>query len=245
MWRSRFAVTSVWAALVFSTACLGRIEGQSNPPDGCKSVVTSGGSSVVAAPDPQPRHILGIFPNHNTSPCLSPYVPIGAKEKFKIASKDAFDPGAVALAALTGGAAQLFNSNRSFGQEASGYGRYFGAAYANHVMGDFLTEGVYPSLFHQDPRYFRKGGGSPAASRVKYAISQVFRTQTDDGGTAFNYSRVLGASTAVAISSSYYANHRDAAASAVGLGAQLGGAMAANLLKEFWPDVLRKISKKH
>jgi hypothetical protein len=112
-------------------------------------------------------------------------------------------------------------------------------------MGDFLTEGVYPSLFHQDPRYFRKGGGSPAASRVKYAISQVFRTQTDDGGTAFNYSRVLGASTAVAISSSYYANHRDAAASAVGLGAQLGGAMAANLLKEFWPDVLRKISKKH
>ena len=138
----------------------------------------------------------------------------------------------------------MFNSNRTFGQEASGYSRYFGAAYANHAIGDFLTEGAYPSLFHQDPRYFRKGSGSPAGPRVRYAISRVFRTQTDAGGTAFNYSRVLGASSMVAISSSYYANHRDAEASAVGLSAQLGGAMAANILKEFWPDVLRKISKK-
>jgi hypothetical protein len=200
---------------------------------------------VAATPDPQPRHILGIFPNHNTSPCLSPYVPIGTREKFKVASEDAFDPGAIALAALTGGAAQLFNSNRPFGQEASGYSRYFGAAYANHVIGDFLTEGLYPSLFHQDPRYFRKGSGSPAGPRVRYAISRVFRTQTDAGGAASNYSRVLGASSTVAISSLYYANHRDARASVIGLGAQLGGAMAANVLKEFWPDILRKISRKH
>jgi hypothetical protein len=145
---------------------------------------------VVATPDPQPRHILGIFPNHNASPCLSPYVPIGTKEKFKIASEDVFDPGAVALAALAGGAAQLFNSNRPFGQEASGYGRYFGAAYANHVIGDFLTEGAYPSLFHQDPRYFRKGSGSPAGPRVRYAISRVFRTQTDDLTRDFCLARV-------------------------------------------------------
>ena len=142
------------------------------------------------------------------------------------------------------GAAQLFNSNRPFGQEASGYSRYFGAAYGNHVIGDFLTEGVYPSLLHQDPRYFRKGSGS-TGSRVRYAISRVFRTQTDAGGTAFNYSRVLGASSTVAISSLYYAHHRDAAASAVGFGAQLGGAMAANILKEFWPDLSRKFSRKH
>jgi hypothetical protein len=194
--------------------------------------------------NPQPRHILGIFPNHNTSPCLVPYVPIGANDKFKIAKADAFDPGAVVLAAGAGGMAQLFNSNRPFGQEASGYSRYFGAAYANHVIGDFLTEGLYPSLLHQDPRYFRKSSGS-TRSRLGYAISRVFRTQTDAGGTALNYSRLLGASSTVAISSLYYANHRDAEASAVGFGTQLGEAMAANILKEFWPDLLRKFSRKH
>jgi len=220
--------------------------GQTRPPEPCKDTIMNRGSSTVAAatPNPQPRHILGVFPNYNVSPCLSPYVPISSKDKFKIASEDALDPGAVALAALTGGAAQFFNSNRPFGQEVSGYSRYFGAAYGNHVIGVFLTEGVYPSLLHQDPRYFRRGTGS-TGSRVGYAISRVLRTQTDVGGTAFNYSRVLGASSTVAISSLYYAHHRDAAGSAVGFGAQLGGAMTANILKEFWPDLLQRLSRKH
>jgi hypothetical protein len=43
----------------------------------------------------------------------------------------------------------------------------------------------------------------------------------------------------------YYAHHRDASISADVLGIQLGTAMAANILKEFWSDLLRKISRKH
>lgn len=221
--------SGVWVAVVCFTACIGRLEGQANPPP--------------SAPGPQTKHIFGVFPNYGTSPSLSPYVPIGAKEKFKIASEDALDPGGIVVAAAAGGAAQLLNSNRVFGQEASGYGRYFAAAYGNHVIGDFLTEGVFPSLLHQDPRYFRRGTGS-AGSRLGYAISRVFRTQTDAGGTAFNYSRVLGTTSTVAISSLYYAHHRDASISAGALGVRLGAAMAANILKEFWPDVLRKVPRK-
>jgi len=194
-WSTRFPGRTAFVTLVFCTVCSGRIEGQTSPPGACKDTVTNGGSSIVAGAtlSPQPKHILGIFPNHNASPCLAPYVPISAKEKFKIASEDAFDPGALVVAAGVAGAAQLVNSNRPFGQEASGYSRYFGAAYANHVIGDFLTEGLYPSLLHQDPRYFRRSGGS-AGSRLGYAISRVFRTQTDAGGTALNYSRLFGAS---------------------------------------------------
>jgi hypothetical protein len=222
-------------SLVFCAVCCG----QNNPQGTCKGVTPS-----PTASEPLPKHILGVFPNHNTFPCLFPYVPISATEKFKIASADAFDPGAIVAAAGVAGAAQLFNSNRPFGQEASGYARYLGAAYANHVIGDFLREGVYPTLLHQDPRYFRKGSGS-RKSRVAYAISRVFCTQTDAGGTAFNSSKVLGSATTVAISSLYYANHRDAEGASVGFGAQLGGAMAGNILKEFWPDFLRKFSRKN
>jgi hypothetical protein len=223
-------------AMVYCVVCSGCIKGQTNAPEACKSM---GANSAQ-----QPKHILGVFPNHNASPCLFPYVPISTEEKFKIASADALDPGGVVVAAFAGGAAQLFNSNRPFGQEASGYTRYFAAAYANHVIVDYLTEGVYPSLLHQDPRYFRKGSGS-TGSRVRYAISRVFRTQTDAGGTAFNYSRVLGASSTVAISSLYYANRRNAVASTAGFGVQLGGTMAVNILKEFWPDLSRQFFRKH
>jgi len=244
-WSIGFDGTTGCVVLVFCTACAGHIAGQTRPPEPCKDTITNGGSSTVnATPNAQPRHILGIFPNHNASPCLSPYVPISSRDKFKIASEDALDPGGIVVAAAAGGVAQLLNSNRVFGQEASGYGRYFAAAWGNHVIGDFMTEGVYPSLLHQDPRYFRKSTGS-AGFRLGYAISRVFWTQTDAGGTAFNYSRVLGTTSTVAISSLYYAHHRDASISADALGIQLGAAMAANILKEFWPDLLRKISRKH
>lgn len=222
---NRFVVTAAAFANLIAVT-----QAQTVPHDPCKDSAASS----------QPKHLLVIFPNHNVAACLSPYVPIGAKEKFKIAAADAFDPGGIGVAAASAGLAQSVNSNRTFGQEASGYGRYVGAAYANHVIGDFLSEGLYPALLHQDPRYFRKGSGSSAGARLGYAVSRVFRTQTDAGDTAFNYSRMLGASSTVAISSLYYAHHRDAANAAAGFGVRIGGAMAANILKEFWPDFLQK-----
>jgi hypothetical protein len=226
-------LTSISILAIFSAVSLA----QTNPQGPCKGVAPSDA-------EPLPKHVLGVFPNHNTVPCLVPYVPIGPREKFKIASADAFDPGGIVVAALVGGAAQLFNSNRPFGQESSGYFRYFGAAYGNHVIGDFMTEGVYPTLLHQDPRYFRKGTGS-RKSRVAYAVSRVFWTQTDAGGTALNSSRLLGSASTVAISTLYYAKHRDAEDASIGFALQLGSSMAGNVLKEFWPDLLRKFSRRN
>jgi hypothetical protein len=55
---------------------------------------------------------------------------------------------------------------------------------------------------------------------------------------------VLGNSTAVAISNAYYADNRTASDAASKLGMQLGIDMAANVLKEFWPDVERKFGRK-
>jgi hypothetical protein len=165
-------------------------------------------------------------------------------ERFKIASEDAFDRGTVGLAILFGGQGQLTNSNRSFGQGAAGYARYFGTAYGDLVIGDYMTEAVFPTLLHQDPRYFRRGTGS-GWSRLGYAMGQIFWTHGDSGRTQFNYSEIIGNSTAVAISNAYYANNRTASDALSKLGMQLGVDMAANILKEFWPDLERKFRRKH
>jgi hypothetical protein len=196
------------------------------------------------APQPESKRIFGIVPNYRSSPSLNPYSPISAKEKFKIASQDAFDRGTVVLAAAFAGEGQLTNANPSFGQGAAGYGRYFGTAYADFVIGDFMTEGIFPTVLHQDPRYFRKGSGS-GWSRLTYAVGQILLTHNDSGKTAFNYSEIVGNATAVAISNSYYADNRDAPDAIAKLGTQLGVDAAANLLKEFWPDMQRKFSHKH
>ena len=201
------------------------------------------GANKGDSQQPVGKRLFGIIPNYRTSPSLQNYVPLTTGEKFKIASQDAFDRGTVALAALFGGESQLTNANRSFGQGVAGFGKYWGAAYADLAIGDYMTEGIFPTLLHQDPRYFRRGTGS-RWSRVGYAMSQIFWTHRDSGGTEFNYSEVIGNSTAVAISNAYYANSRTAADATSHLGMQIGVDMAGNILKEFWPDLERKIARK-
>jgi hypothetical protein len=175
---------------------------------------------------------------------LKDFEPLTCGEKFKIASEDAFDRGTISQAAFFAAESQLSNANRSFRQGGDGYARYLGAAYGDFLIGNYMTEGIYPSLLHQDPRYFRRGSGS-GWSRLRYAVGQVFWTQGDSGKTQFNFSEVIGNSTAVAISNAYYANNRTARDAVSKLGMQLGVDMAANILKEFWPDFERKFSRKH
>jgi len=58
----------------------------------------------------------------------------------------------------------------------------------------------------------------------------------------FNFSEILGNSTAMAISTAYYPDNRTATNAVSKLSVQLGA--VANILKEFWPDINRKLSKK-
>jgi len=191
-----------------------------------------------------PKRIFGFIPNYRTSPSLVSYEPISTAQKFRLATQDSFDRGTFILAAAFAGEGQLTNANRSFGQGAAGYGRYYGTSLADWVIGDYMTEAVYPTLFHEDPRYFRRGTGSKV-SRLCYAVGQIFWTHTDAGGSQFNYSEIVGNSTAVAISNAYYPDNRTASNAVSKLGTQIGVDMASNILKEFSPDIYRKFSRKH
>jgi len=195
-------------------------------------------------PAAQNNRIFWIVPNFRTSPELKSYKPLTAAGKFKIAKQDTFDRGTVALAALFAADAQLTNANPSFGQGVQGYAHYFGTAYADFAIGNYMTEGIFPTILHQDPRYFRRGHGS-GLSRLGYSAGQIFFTHGDSGHTQFNFSEIGGNATAVAISMAYYPDHRDVAEGVSDLGVQLAVDMATNILKEFAPDISRKFSRKH
>jgi hypothetical protein len=195
-------------------------------------------------PEVEQKRIFGIIPNYRTSPSLQEYKPLTPRQKFKLASQDAFDRGTFLLAAAFAGEAQLTNANRSFGQGAGAYGLYFVTSYADFSIGDFMTEAIFPTFLHQDPRYFRQGHGS-TMSRLGYSIGQIFWTHTDAGGTALNTSELAGNATAVLISNAYYTGNRDASDAVAKWGTQLGVDMASNILKEFSPDIYRIFSRKH
>jgi hypothetical protein len=200
-------------------------------------------ASSAANQDQPDKRILGIIPNARSSPDLLHYKPLTITQKFKIASDDSFDRGTVVLAMVFAGQSQLTNANPSFGQGIAGYSRYAATSYADFAVGNMMTEGVFPSLLHQDPRYFRRGTGS-GWSRLGGAVKQIFWTRTDSGGSQFNFSEFGGNAAAVAISNAYYPDNRNAGDAVSKLGTQIGVDMAANILKEFGPDISRHFHRK-
>ncbi len=82
-------------------------------------------------------------------------------------------------------------------------------------------------------------------SRQASAAGQIFWTHTDSDHAQFNFSGIIGNSTAVAISTAYYPDNRTATNAVSKLGVQLAVDMASNILKEFWPDIDREVLRKH
>ncbi len=107
-----------------------------------------------------------------------------------------------------------------------------------------MTEAVYPTIFRQDPRYFRRATGS-AWARLAYAVGQIVWTHTDSAGSQFNISEVFGNATAVAIANSYYPDNRTLSSNLSKLSLQIGVDAASNILKEFSPDLARAFSRRH
>jgi len=130
---------------------------------------------------------------------------------------------------------------RSFGQDAKGFSKYYGGAFADQAIGNVMTEGIFPTILHQDPRYFTKSKGG-FFKRTGYAVSREFITRNDDGRNHFNTSELLGNAVAAGISNLYYpAADRSPGKTAGKWGQQISLDTAFNIMKEFWPDVRRKL----
>jgi hypothetical protein len=198
---------------------------------------------VNSRPAAPPKRIFGLVPNYRTTPESKDYRPISPRQKFGLATQDSFDRGTLVLTALFAGQGQLTNSNPSFGQGAAGYARYFAASYTDFVVGNYMTEAIYPTILHEDPRYFRRGSGS-AWSRLGSAMRQIVWTRADSGRMQFNFPEILGNSTGVAISNVYYRDNRTASDAVTKFGIQIGVDMASNVLKEFSPELSSIFSRK-
>jgi len=203
-------------------------------------LVASGGARAQepASSDDQPKRIFGIIPNYRTSPTLKDYQPLPASGKLKVAIDDSLDRGTFVLAALFAGDGQLTAANRSFGHGLPAYARYYSGSLTALIVGDFMTEAIYPAILRQDPRYFRRAEGS-GWQRLRYAAGQIVLTHADSGATRFNASEILGNASAVAVSNAYYRDGRTMSANLSKLAVQLAVDMAANIVKEFAPDLAR------
>ena len=178
------------------------------------------------------QRLVGVVPNFYTS-YIYDAAPLTWKQKFSLAVRGTFDPVAVIGVGFAAGIEQANNSFAGYGQGASGYAKRYAAKFVDGRSSDLLTHAVFPTLFHQDPRYYYQGSGS-FKSRLAHAVGSAFVTRSDSGRTEPNYSYLLGDVSAAALSNLYYpeANrgvHLVFTNAAMGLAGRVGG----NLIREF------------
>jgi hypothetical protein len=148
------------------------------------------------------QRVLGVFPNFYVSYNWDA-VPLSAGQKFRLALRTAYDPVSFAIPAIIAGTEQSQDTFSGYGQGTAGYFKRFGASYGDGFIGNILGNAIFPSVFHQDPRYFYKGTGT-IRSRTLYALSTAFICKGDNGHWQPNYSFILGNFASAGISNLYY-----------------------------------------
>ena len=83
----------------------------------------------------------------------------------------------------------------------------YGIEYVDQVLGNYFPEAIVPTLFHTDPRYFRKGTGS-VSSRLIYALDRIIVCKNNNGNTTFNVNEFVGNPLAAVAASSYHPHEK-------------------------------------
>ena len=185
------------------------------------------------------QRVFGIIPNFYVTYEPNP-APLNTKQKIKLAWRSNLDPLTFAGVGFVAGIEQAQNAFSGYGQGAEGYGKRFGASYADVAISTFLGSAVLPAVFKQDPRYFYQGTGS-TRSRLWHAVKSSFMCRSDNGHWGPNYSNVGGALATGAISNLYYpASDRNGVALTFETAfIRIGESAGANIFQEF---VIRKLT---
>jgi hypothetical protein len=192
----------------------------------------------------QTKRMFWVVPNFAAVSAYTVLPPLSRREKFALAREDSVDYTSFIWAGILAGQSMALNSYPELHKGIAGYGRYYWRAFADQASGAFFTEAIVPALTREDPRYYTRGYGG-FFRRTGYALSRVVLTRTDSGGTSFNFSEIVGNAMEAGLSNLYYPpQERGLRKTAENWGAQLESAALNNIIKEFWPDIRRKLLRR-
>jgi hypothetical protein len=167
--------------------------------EGKGTVPSTNSSSTAGTANPgegqQTKRILWIVPNFRAVSAGAELPRQSVKEKFKTGALDSFDYSSFIFAGIQAGIGQASNAYPAFRQGAAGYGRYYWHTFADQTDENLWVEGIVPTVFRQDTRYYTLGHGG-FIKRGFYAVTRTVITRTDSGKETFNVSEILGAGTA-------------------------------------------------
>ena len=174
----------------------------------------------------------GLDPNHASS--------LTEKEKLQIRAWRIVRPESLLFDGISAGLNEWKNDPGSWGRDADGVAKRFGSAVGRSGVREMTGFGL-DAILHTDPRAYRSTH-TKFGPRLADALSQVVITHTDSGGRAPAFATVGSAFAAGQIQTVWMpANDAHVKDGLVSAGVILLGDAARNVLREFWPDIHRKL----
>lgn len=188
----------------------------------------------------QSQRVFAVVPQFAVTSNLNA-APLTTDQKFKLTVRSTLDPFVFVATGFQAGLSQATDEFEQYGQGAEGYGKRYGATFADQVSSNFFANFFYPVLLKEDPRYFRLGNGT-IKKRIVYSVEQEFVAHKDSGGKTFAFENILGAFTSGTLSNAYYPSNDRGFGLTVSRStiAILYGSVGG-LFSEFSPDIQRKL----
>ena len=215
---------------------------------------TDGKSSLPDAPTPndkpanpdedygkQNKRILWVIPNYRAVSANTKLPPLSFKSELWLATQDSFDYSGFIFVGALAGVDMADKAQPTFGQGAEGFGKYYWHVFVDSTIENYMTEAIIPAPTKEDPRYYTMGKGG-IFKRTGYAVTRLFITKTNSGGSTFNLSEIVGAGASAGLGNLYYpAESRPFVKTYQRWGTQVGLDGVFNVFKEFWPDVNKAV----
>ena len=182
------------------------------------------------------KRVLLIFPGFETvhNPDI-PVPPLRPRQKFEMAYLKTVDPSFEAQSVIFAGMTQTGWYGPNYGPGWGPYSQRVGYFAAGLASNNLFTDGILPVMFHQDPRYFRKGRGS-IVSRAWWAMRSEGVCLNDQGHESANVSKLLGYGMSTALANSYSPGDVNTFGGTMErVGVKIGVTFIANLVREFGP----------
>jgi len=212
--------------------------GESGALPDAPGVVAGAGAEVAAAPE-----------HGGTASLYTKYIaadqqalPLSASNKVVFGMHDAFSPTTMLLWVLAAGWEQMTNGPPNYGESIFDFTKRVGAAALRDSSSAILVDGVFATIYREDPRYYVLGRGQGRMHRVMYAITRPLVGRTDGGRVAPNLALWSGNYAGVWIANTtYYPDVNHGLTQRLELfGGSLGSTALGNLIQEFLGDFGRR-----
>jgi hypothetical protein len=167
---------------------------------------------------------------------------LSAGQKFELFVDNSVSVNAVTWSALGSAVGQADNSPTGYGQEWGGYGKRFGSDLARESSSEFFGTFLLASALHEDPRFYAEINPT-FFHAMKYSLQRIFVMRSDDGRDVVAWSRLAGPAMAEGLANVYWPDrNRTVGDTLFRYGLDLASRAGGNMLREYWPVFLAKIS---